>query len=143
MYVHAYHVYHVYHVYVHHVYARCVQVHEHVHHVYARALSLHKVVDSLVLRDPQPTHTDTHTHSHALRTQHVAGAAPCGLADEGWGVAPSYHKARSVFNSRMAARAKGFLDGLGDVLAVTCLPVGARSAGCVLACYWVGEWVGG
>ncbi|KAF5836201.1 hypothetical protein DUNSADRAFT_6267 [Dunaliella salina] len=52
----------------------------------------------------------------------VPGAAPCGLADADWGASPSCHKARTLFNSSVAARSKGWFDGLGNVMAVTCLP---------------------
>jgi len=61
----------------------------------------------------------------------VAAAAPFNISDTDWGASPSGHKARSAFNSSVAARAKGWPAGLGAVVAVACLPVGCK---CLDAC---------
>eukprot|EP00983_Pelagomonas_calceolata_P130410 1161681-Pelagomonas_calceolata.AAC.22 len=76
--------------------------------------------------------------------QLVPGAAPCGLADADWGTTPSCHKARSMFNSSVAARSKGWFDGLGNVMAVACLPVscGACAHGMRSCTYASKAWAG-
>lgn len=69
---------------------------------------------------PQP---QPHDHNHAQgRVLAVTGASPCGAPDVGWGCGPLSHRARGMFSSRLAARAKV------RVAVFACIVVGCSAA---------------